>query len=74
MQMIALESLDILASQAMIAWSTDRRWVDGLIEDIGLSKEWHPDWVSPRVKVMDINTREELAIVPAGKWVKPADD
>ncbi|TID22681.1 hypothetical protein E2P81_ATG01808 [Venturia nashicola] len=73
-QMIALKSLDILASQDMISWSTNRRWVDGLIGDIRLSKEWHPDWVSPRVTIMDQYTKEELAIIPAGRWVDPENN
>lgn len=72
MEMKALKSLDILASQDQVSWSTDRRWVDGLINDIGLSKESFPGWVSPRVKVMDKKTKEELAIIPAGVWVDPA--
>ncbi|KAE9976686.1 hypothetical protein EG328_002472 [Venturia inaequalis] len=72
MQMIALKSLDILAPQDTISWSTDRRCIDGLINDIGLSKEWNPDWVSPRVRIMDKYNKEELAILPAGKWVDPA--
>lgn len=71
MEMTALKLLDILASQDEIAWSTDRRWVDGLINDIGLSKEGNPDWVSPRVKVLDKDTKEELAIISAGAWVDP---
>lgn len=70
MEMTALKLLDILASQDKIAWITDRRWVDGLINDIGLSKEGNPDWVSPRVKVLDKDTKEELAVISAGAWVE----
>ncbi|QDS68771.1 hypothetical protein FKW77_005127 [Venturia effusa] len=74
MQMSALKALDTVASQDRVAWSTNRRWVDGLINDIGLTKEKYPDWVSPRVKVLDKTTKEELARIAGGPWVDPGDE
>lgn len=70
----SLKLLNLFASQELINWSTDRRWVDGMINDIGLTKEKFPDWVCPHIKVIDKDSKEELATIPGGVWIGPEEE
>jgi hypothetical protein len=74
MAMQNLEELDILASQEQIGWGIDRRWVDGLTNDIRLTKENVPDWCCPRIRVLDNSSSEEIDVIPYGVWVEPEED
>lgn len=74
MRMSRLKELDLLVTEEKISWRGERRWVDGLINDIQLTKEKYSDWVCPRVTLLNRDSGKELSVIPGGVWSELIED